>query len=236
MRFGVVGLGSFGVFFAEKLKEFGQVCAFSEQPLDIDGVTPRGSLKELVVSSDVIILAVPLESYDKISVEFLELGVDLSSKLVVDVASVKVTSQQLLIDKLGGSTQLLISHPLFGPESAANGLGGHTFIVTHQAGEQADNLIELLEVRAGLTINRMSAEEHDRSMAYAHALTFFVGRTLNSMELERLSVTTPSFQKLLAVAKIDSKHSTDLFETIVEGNPYAGEVIDEFIERAQQLR
>ena len=101
-------------------------------------------------------------------------------------------------------------------------------------GEKAHELLGALK-KLGLHIEEMTAKEHDKAMAYAHALTFTVGRVLNRLKLDDLEIVTPSFQKLLDVAELDSKHSDELFDTITKGNAYFGDVLAEFRRNLEEV-
>ena len=230
MKLGVVGCGSFGRFIVSSLSEFFiETFVFDEN--EIEGgdhvLNAAKDLRSLVVESDVVVLAVPLEHYENVLASVSKFDMDLSSKLFIDVASVKEESERLMRSYLSGVAQFCCTHPLFGPESAADGIAGHTLIVTHISGEAGHKMLTGLR-STGLQIEEMTATDHDKSMAYAHALTFSVGRALNRLNLADVEIITPSLQKLLDVAKIDSMHSEELFRTVTAGNAYYSDVAEEF--------
>lgn len=81
----------------------------------------------------------------------------------------------------------------------------------------------------------MSADEHDRTMAQVHALTFFVAHSLREMNLPTPQFMTPSYRELLDLVELDKRHSSDLYNTIQNGNPYAAGMREAFIACAQEI-
>jgi prephenate dehydrogenase len=170
-------------------------------------------------SSDVIVLAIPLPAYPKVLAGLA--GHLRPETLVVDVCSVKLRPAELLTQFLPGHPNLLLTHPLFGPQSAAHGTAGHHLVVTSERGERARKLVGFCERELGLVIDRMSADKHDRIMAQVHSLTFFVARGLSDMGLTETPIMTPSFQMVLDLVAFNDSQSDELFRTIEEGNPFA---------------
>lgn len=61
-------------------------------------------------------------------------------------------------------------------------------------------------------------------MAQVHALTFFVARGLENMDLPEVPFMTPSYQQVLDLIKLDRAHSAELYNTIENGNPYTAKM------------
>lgn len=214
---GIVGLGSFGSFIAGLIPEGVRVMGYDRGGRRTDGVGPA-SFNE-VVRADIVVLAVPLTSLEA---TLGELRPHLRPEsLVIDVCSVKVGPEKLYAKYLSGHANLLMTHPLFGPQSAATGTRGHRLVVTKAMGEQAVKVLAFCEERLGLDITHMSAQDHDKIMARVHALTFFVARGLSDMGLQDEIFMTPSYKMLMDLVRLDHSHSQELFRTIEQGNPYA---------------
>jgi prephenate dehydrogenase len=227
MTVGIIGQGSFGRFAAEVLSSHGKaVVVFDKTAKAVPKGAKRVSLTS-VAKTDILVLAVPLSSYDTLLPKLRPL---LSSEtLVVDICSVKTEPHKRLRRHLQGHPNLLITHPVFGPQSAASGTAGHVLVVTESFGERADKVIDFCRKQLGLKIMRMSDEAHDRAMADVHALTFFLARGLSRTGLAKSPFQAPSFQLLLDLIQLDQSHSEDLFRTIELGNPYAGAARDRFL-------
>jgi len=223
MTVGIIGQGSFGRFAVALLRRQG----LSVVVFDKGAKTVQGAGLAEVVKADIVVLAVPLSAYAELLRGLRPL---LSPEtLVVDICSVKIEPHRRLREGLPGHQNFLITHPMFGPQSAAKGTAGHTLVVTHAAGRQAERAIDFCRERLGLKIVRMSDDEHDRSMADVHALTFFLARGLAECRLAASPFQAPSFQMLLDLIQFDKTHSEDLFHTVELGNPYAGAARDRFL-------
>ncbi|HEY4397835.1 MAG TPA: prephenate dehydrogenase/arogenate dehydrogenase family protein, partial [Acidimicrobiia bacterium] len=115
--FGIVGYGHFGQFLAASLARVGTVlvCDADDGRLQhtTDGV--RSAPLEDVAAADVVILAVPFAAHAGVLHELRDLvGRD---TVVMDVVSTKERAGKLLEEILPPDTNLLATHPLFGPPS-----------------------------------------------------------------------------------------------------------------------
>ncbi|MDQ5913900.1 MAG: hypothetical protein QG623_519 [Patescibacteria group bacterium] len=156
--------------------------------------------------------------------------------LLVDVCSVKVIPANLINEYLPNHKNLLLSHPLFGPQSAKESTTNLKFIVTGSVGGRAKELVYFCQNKLKLSIIYMTAEDHDRAMAYTHALTFFVSQSLHPFKLEEHGITTPSFNELLDLSNIAKNESKELLISIHKSNPYSKEVRDKFADQVTRLK
>lgn len=131
---------------------------------------------------------------------------------------------------------MVATHPLFGPESAAKTLSGHTFVLCRDASNNAEaTVIADFANKLGLNVVEQTTIEHDKEMATVHALTFFIAQGLVNNKIHDASLRTPSFQKLLSLAELERHHSEELFKTIQQGNPYASSVRAQFMQELQNI-
>lgn len=223
----IIGLGSFGQFVGRILSPYANIIGYDTQQLVAPINIKKVSFNK-VSHADYIILAVPLKSYKNV-LEKLQLSVK-PNTVVIDTCSVKVKSRDCMMHILGNKCCLINCHPLFGPQSAVDGVFGHTIIVTNVVGRAAENVISFLQQVLGIKIIYKSAENHDQTMAYVHALTSFLARGLDNMHMPAMPFKTPSFDMITNLIDFDAKHSDDLFKTIQDGNPYAADVRVELIE------
>lgn len=222
---GIIGFGSFGAFLAEKLDPYVRVRVSSRRP----EVVPEKWRSDLrgAASCDYVIPSIPLQTYETVLAELRPL-LSLHTT-IVDVCSVKVLPTEIVRRTLPGA-RYVATHPLFGPESAANKLEGHTFIVCGDVSDREESLrVSDFARELGLKVVDCTAEEHDREMSTVHSLTFFIAQALVDMKLGDVRLHTPSFKKLLDLAELERSHSSDLFETIQGGNPFAADVRRRFI-------
>lgn len=226
---GIIGFGSFGKFLAEKLSSHAKVYVYSSSG------THSSWTKDLqtVAGCDYVVPAIPLDSYEMVLNQIKPL---LGAKtVIVDVCSVKEKPANLL-QSIVPQQPFVLTHPMFGPESASTSVTGHTIIMCpdESAPEPYSDIKRFVE-SLGLSVTEMSPAEHDKDIAVVQGLTFFVARTLEDMDIHAQRLHTPSFARLLHLAELESNHSDELFRTIQLGNGYTKNVREQFIEVAQKL-
>lgn len=237
---GIIGLGSFGTFIASLVPPTADVkiYGFDQRQATYPTGVHAADLTT-VAHCDIVILAVPLEAYEQV---LPRLTPTLRPEtLIIDICSVKSRPEALFEQYLIGHRSILLTHPLFGPQSAAKGhTKGHTLIVTKTSGELAETVVAWCKRVLGLDIRYMSAVEHDKIMAQVHALTFFVARGLSDLNVGESPFTTPSYRLILDLIELDRTHSNELFNTIQRGNPYADamrqQVLKSFNELESELK
>ena len=221
-RIAIIGYGALGKLIHQYI------------PSDIDVSTfDQGDDASEADLADVVFLTIPIKAYGPV---LSELAKSIKPEtLVVDVCSVKVESQKLVQKHLPDHANILISHPMFGPESAKESMQGRQWVVCRESGS-AREFVELVEKMHGPTVLRMSADEHDKIMAEMHALTFFVARGLTHFGINpHPELTAPSYKWMLGLQELDTHHSDELIETIESYNPYAEEARQRFISILQDL-
>lgn len=229
LRVGIIGHGRFGSSFAPLLTEHG----YAWLGWDIANAVPQPhaatSVGDLVARSDLLVLAVPVSTFEAV---LRDLRPQLSSHhRVLDVCSVKQHPCALMDDVLGDAIPHVGCHPLFGPLSMARAEPLRTIICPsphHPAmAQQAHALFESI----GSEVTEMDPAAHDRHMALTHAMAFFIARGLLDLgQGEDLQWTPPSFAALaasIAAVRADAGH---LFNTIQRENPYAAATRERLIE------
>ncbi|MFT4186084.1 MAG: prephenate dehydrogenase/arogenate dehydrogenase family protein [Micrococcaceae bacterium] len=230
MKIGIIGFGPFGEFTAKVLAPYGEI--FVDAKEEVPEEYHEIAFAELA-DMDIVILAIPLEAYENILKKLHPL---LNPEtVVVDVCSVKVKSRDIMLETLKGHENIMVTHPLFGPQSAEDGVAGHDFIVAAAIGENAKKYVKFCEEVLKMRVLHFTAEQHDHIMAYVHALTFFVARGLSNLRMPDLSIQTPSFDMLRDLIDLDSRHTEELFLTIQQGNPYGEQVRRQLIETFEEL-
>ena len=72
-------------------------------------------------------------------------------------------------------------------------------------------------------------------MAYVQALTHLIGRSLAQMQIPDEMLKTQTYQHLIDLTGLIGNDSFELFTAIQTMNPFAQEVVDDFVVRAQDL-
>ena len=138
---GLVGFGQFGQLAARTLKAHYDVTVTDVAPgakaqADELGVA-FGSLAD-VAASEIVVVAVPVVAMRGVLTAIaphLKPGA-----LVVDVGSVKMLPAQLMTELLPAHVDLVATHPLFGPQSAKDGLEGLRFVVCPIRGDRHEKV------------------------------------------------------------------------------------------------
>ena len=231
-KIGIIGHGSFGKFAATVLAPHGDIFVYDKtHPAQIT----HGKIItfDALADMDCILLAIPLDAYES---TLRQLRPILRAEtLVVDICSVKVRSRDIVRAELVEHPNMLICHPLFGPQSAADGVSGHQLIVTNVIGDNAKQAVQFCEDTLGLKTIHMSAEEHDLAMAQMHVLTFFVARGLRNLALADMPFEIPSFRLVRQLIDFDQSQSDELFTTIQQGNPYGEKVRHDLVQTFSKL-
>lgn len=227
---GIIGMGSFGSFAAEKLSKVAEIKAY-----DTKAAVDRKWSTDLaqVASCDYVLLCVPVSSYVSVLNSLKPL---LGEKtIVVDISSVKIEPHRIFRQHMAKQPYVSL-HPLFGPQSASDSLVGHDVVLCPEL-SSADALPGIVKCLSGLglVVREMSADQHDKLMAELHALTFFVARGLDRIGVKPEEIMTPSYQKLVDLAELEKHHSDELFNTIQSSNPYAADVRRRLLDALREL-
>lgn len=232
---GLIGLGSFGQFIVPYLKQDFNVFAFNRSDRSKDAERlgiPYVSLEE-AASKDIVILCVPVQFMEDMLIKIKDIVKE--GAMVVDVSSVKVKPINLMLKYLPDNVEIIGTHPLFGPQSGKNGIKGLNMVLCPVKTTKARNLERYFSEVLELNVLDRSPEVHDKQMAYVQALTHFVGRAVNEMDIPDVEQKTNAYQSLLDIKRMLGKDSMDLFLTIENENPFAKEVRESFIHELNKL-
>lgn len=174
------------------------------------GVDTASSV-EAVKDADVILLSVPIETFEDI---VAELAPHIQpEQVVVDVTSVKVMPVAAMHRHL--KTRLVLgTHPLFGP--GAKGITGQNFVLTPTNNEEealAEKVRDYLETR-GARVSLMTPEEHDDKMAVILGLSHFIAVVAADTLISSNKVAQPT-----ALGGITYKVLLTLVESVISENP-----------------
>ena len=222
MVVGVYGLGRFGSFWAAQLASKYEVRAYSRRPHP----APAGVVQvaeDEVLQSDVVVLCVAISAMEEVVAQIA--GRVRPGTLVMDTCSIKVHPVEVMARLLADEVSILGTHPMFGPDSARDGVAGQPMIVTpvrasaqlvsHWQGEFRD---------MGLRVVEMSADDHDREAAATQGITHLVGRVLSQLQLQPSQIGTVGYQKLLEVVEQTCNDSHQLFVDLQRYNPHTAEM------------
>jgi len=221
---GIIGYGRFGRLAARHLAENYPVIVCGRRDLSPEKMphNVRADSFQNVCRQRIVIPCMPISSFKDVlaaAAPFIKPGA-----LVADVCSVKVKPVQWMKAALPQSVSILGTHPMFGPDSASDGLGGMKIALCRVriAEGQYGKVVSFLE-RSGLEVIETTPEEHDRQIAVSLALTHFIGRSLASFGARELAIDTEGYKRLLHILDVVEHDTRQLFSDMHRYNPYAKE-------------
>ena len=237
IEFSIIGAGRFGCFWGQHLSRFFPVSFYDSDESRKHVVEPYGSwapLKECL-NKDFIFLTIPIRKVEGFLREHI--GDFKPGSVLLDCASVKMVVLEWFQKLLPENIYFAATHPLFGPDSARNGLEGHTIalIPGRIPFSQYHFLVNLFSEGMKLRALNISAEEHDRLMAYNLSLIHHLGRTFDDMHISQVSLKMASLDKLNHIARVTMKDSEELFYDFYHFNPFAREVEENFLSSFQKV-
>ena len=223
---GIIGFGAFGRLMATHLARHFTLYAYDPAgDVDTDLATVAGC--------DIVVLATPVNQLETV---IREIGPHLRpGTLVLDVGSVKVVPSEIMLRCLPAQVEIVATHPLFGPQSAADGLAGLKIAVCPLRGDSGLRVAAFLRRALGLTVIVTTPEEHDREAAMVQGLTHLIAKVLVQMEPLPSRMTTRSFDLLMRATEMVRHDAPEVFEAIERANPYAASVRRRFFDLAAEL-
>jgi prephenate dehydrogenase len=233
---GIIGVGAFGTFAARHLAPYATL-TLHDPSHDLSALAAelkahQGDLKE-AAACEIVMLAVPVQKLRDVLKEIAPLVK--SGTLVVDVASVKVKPVAAMEELLPPHVALVGTHPLFGPQSGKNGITGLKIAICDIRGGHGPSLARFCAEKLGLEPFLVTAEEHDRELAYVHGLTHMLGRVIVSLNLPPFRMTTKTYDLFDQAVDYIRYDSDELFHAIERENPFAEEAKRSFFAAARKL-
>jgi prephenate dehydrogenase len=228
---GIIGFGRFGRLAARYLaKDFPVVVhTRSDKSEAIAGCGARPASFEAACGQKIVILCMPISAMqDTLRQVAPLLG---EGTVVVDVCSVKVYPVQWMRELLPAGVSILPTHPMFGPDSAADSLQGRKIVLCPERidGNRYEKIKSWLK-RQGLVVIEATAREHDEKIAVSLSLTHFIGRTLSAFGASDLDIDTEGYKRLMHILGVVGNDSWQLFEDMHRYNPYAKQKRQAFID------
>jgi prephenate dehydrogenase/prephenate dehydratase len=237
---GVIGYGRFGRFWAGLLSRSHRVLVNDRQ--DLVGVAAGQGVQfvpdvvSLCAQVRVIFLCVPISQLEPVAIalgKFLRPGT-----LVLDTCSVKTYAAQVLQTHLGGlpDVELIATHPMFGPDSGAQGLAGLTMVMWPlRASDATYHEWHAYFAERGLNVVEMPPDQHDRLAANSQGVTHYMGRVLGEMDLRPTPIDTQGFKILLSVIEQTCNDTWQLFHDLQAYNPYTADMRLQFEEAFKRV-
>ncbi len=218
---GIIGFGRFGKVLYRLLKDDFQVRVYDphleESPSEVPLVCDLEALYEQV---DVVFYAVPISTFEEVIKAhrpYMQ-----PRHLLVDVLSVKSHPRQVLEKHVGkDGPQILLTHPMFGPDSARDGFEGLPMILdAYRTSSDTYQFWKNYFGQKRLQVIEMTADEHDQLAASSQGLSHFMGRLLEAYAFEETPIDSLAAQKLHEIQDQICHDSWQLFQDLQSYNPY----------------
>lgn len=233
---GLLGFGAFGRLMARHLQPHLPIVVFdAARPIEPDdsgrGRVPGGIAE--VAACDIVVLAVPVDSLAE-AIAALRPHLR-AGTIVLDVGSVKIEPARQLLAGLPDHVEVIGTHPLFGPQSAREGLKGLKIALCPIRGDSLWRIAAFLRHKLKLDVILTTPDAHDRDMALVQGLTHLVAKILVRMEPMPRRMTTRSFELLMQATEMVRHDAPGVFLAIEQANPHARAVRERFFAHAQAL-
>jgi prephenate dehydrogenase len=229
---GIVGFGAFGRLMAHHLHPHFSIHAYDPGRRD---PAPSVTLADIatVARCPIVVLAMPV---DRIAEAIAAIRPHLrAGTLVLDVGSVKVRPAEAMLRLLPDDVDIVGTHPLFGPQSARDGIAGLKIAVCPIRGRAAFRVAAFLRAALRLQVFVTTPETHDREAATVQGLTHLIAKVLVRMEPLPTRLTTASFDALMRGVEMVRYDAPEVFMAIERANPYSAEVRERFFSLAAEL-
>ncbi len=221
---GITGFGRFGELTAKYLAQDFKVYVHTRKDSSAEilktGAVPASL--EKACAQKIVILCIPISVFKDYLVKispFLKVGT-----LVVDVCSVKEYPVSWMREILDKNISILATHPMFGPDSAAESLEKRKIVLCNERiQEERYQKIKSYLFSKGLEIIETTPKEHDKQIAVSLSLTHFIGRSLAEFGATGLDIDTEGYRRLLNILGVVKHDTWQLFRDMHNYNRYAKE-------------
>ncbi len=226
----IVGYGRFGELLAEILGTKFKISIVenneSRRNLALKNKQNLVQLSE-IGQFDTVIFAVPISSFEQVVHEAAKYVA--KQQLVMDICSVKVHPATAMMKYLSHAN-LIATHPMFGPDSASEGLAGlQVAVCPLNVGDELRDLVVGTWKKLGVEVIVTTPEMHDKDAVMSQSFTYSLAKIILGMEMSGVELTTRSFNALSEVAKLSANDSEQLFHDMLYYNPFFSEMKSELL-------
>lgn len=228
-----LGLGAFGRLAASALTDAGVTVRAHDPHASPPAGVEMVSLDK-AAASEFILLCVPVQAMHSVLQELApRIPDDGKPRLVMDVCSVKAEPCAWMKELLPPHCEILGTHPLFGPQTAAEkGIAGEPIALcpVRISEERLSAVRAFCEEKLALKVHECTPQEHDEQMAHVQALTHLIGHALAEMNAPEIpELATLAYRRVLQLMHNVEHDSAELFAAIQTYNPSAASVRERFL-------
>lgn len=232
------GKGGMGAWIARFLDNQGHRVTVLDPGPNISPFSEAGSLADAVDTSDLIIVAVPMEATASV---LDAIGSLRPNAVVAEMCSLKEHLQPVIRKLRKDGIRLLSFHPMFGPDVRM--LSGRKIVFCTDAAQEDLDLVKGLFADTSAELIDMGTEDHDRRMAVVLGLTHFsnlaLARALSHSGVtasEMGEVAGVTFEKQLVTTREVTAENPELYFQIQSLNPIKRITADWLVKAVGELR
>jgi prephenate dehydrogenase len=226
----IIGYGRFGAMLHSLLSKGFEVDVYDKKHINNSEVNEVSLINAL--ENETIFIAVPIRDFESL---IHEIKNDIQGKkTVIDVCSVKVFPKNIMTENLSSDVDIIATHPLFGPDS----LKDSGSVMTMESVRDLYGRYEFWKNyfdSQNITIEEISAEEHDMMAARSQGLTHFIGRVIDDFGTDQTRIDTEGYKALHKLVNQTCNDSWELFEDIQSYNPYTQKMVSELSESFKKI-
>lgn len=224
----VIGFGRFGELLVEILLKHSQakIILISSKKINLSHRNLEIESIDMVRNADIIIPCVPIFEFQSVIKQIAP--ITKKGAIVIDVCSVKMLPVNIMKNYLSPSTQIIASHPMFGPDSyrIKKGINGLKLVIWNISAKKNNYLqIKNFFASLGLKIIELSPKDHDKFMAFSLGYSYIIGKISQRMNIKKTPIDTYDFQLLLKETSIIKRDSEQLFFDMQTKNPFAKDML-----------
>ena len=223
-KVGIVGFGRFGKLLCNILqKEFAvYILRRKSRRRKIGKAEIYTDPNKFYQKAETIFFAVPIGKFENVIISHKKYIKE--HHTLIDVLSVKVHPKKVFLKHFSGKkTKIILTHPLFGPDSVKTQGLKNLPIVMYPLGENANKSFSFWKnffQQKGLNVFIMPPEKHDKLAANSQGITHFIGRMLEEFKLKPTPIDTIGAKKLQDIMQQTCNDTWELFRDLQIYNPY----------------
>ena len=216
-KIGVYGLGRFGRYWAGLLGRDFSVIGYNRTSRPVEGVTLAS--QDEVLRCDALFFCVSISSFEQVLSSCADsIG---EHTVVFDTCSVKSYPAEVMQRLLPSSTEIIATHPMFGPDSGRHGTAGLPLVFSPlRCSSATASFWRDYFKQLDLQVLDMTPEEHDQEAAVTQGITHVIGRVLGELKLQPSDIGTLGYRKILEVVEQTCNDPFQLFMDLQHYNPY----------------
>lgn len=237
MKLGIIGFGRLGALLTRYLAQDFDTLVFEPREGFSEAIEACGAVASdlaTVASQDIVLPLVPISQLEQVLQDispYLKKGA-----IVADCCSVKTKPVAAMLQHLPEEVSILATHPMFGPDSAADTLFGSKLVICPvRIPAAVYTPIKTYLEKHGLKLIETTPEAHDEQISRSLFLAHFIGRALIELNATPLEIDTKGYRRLMKILLTVENDSWQLFEDMYQHNPYAEATRADFLDALNTL-